>query len=106
MGPKEPFATPGNTAYGRCSATHRWLFGLQRMTVQEGQRLWTGIYSRAFPRPARHIRAPARSAIYKGGPLLGLTGDRVFAGHVVFSSALGPGCLAAGMAGGAVRSRR
>ena len=30
-------------------------------------------------------RAPARSAIYKGGPLLGLTGDRVFAGHVVFS---------------------
>src|SRR6266567_1836507 len=52
------------------------------------------------------IRAPARSAIYKGGPLLGLTGDRVFAGHVVFSSALGPGCLAAGMAGGAVRSRR
>src|SRR6266704_6172421 len=26
-------------------------------------------------------RAPARSAIYKGGPLLGLTGDRVFAGH-------------------------
>src|SRR6266702_8966748 len=51
-------------------------------------------------------RAPARSAIYKGGPLLGLTGDRVFAGHVVFSCALGPGCLAAGMAGGAVRSRR
>ena len=30
-------------------------------------------------------RAPARSAIYKGGPLPGLTDDRVFAGHVVFS---------------------
>ena len=29
--------------------------------------------------------APARSAIYKGGSLPGLTDDRVFAGHVVFS---------------------
>jgi len=27
-------------------------------------------------------RAPARSAIYKGGSLPGLTDDRVFAGHV------------------------
>src|SRR6266576_2789274 len=55
MGLRASFATPGNTAYGRCSATHRWLFGLQRMTDQEGQRLWTRIYSRAFPRPDRHM---------------------------------------------------
>ncbi len=55
MGLKASFATPGNTAYGRCSAIHRWLFGLQRMTDQEGQRLWTRIYSRAFPRPDRHM---------------------------------------------------
>ncbi len=52
------------------------------------------------------IRAPARSAIYKGGSLLGLMAGRAFAGHSVFSCACGLGCLAAGVAGGAIRSRR
>ena len=41
---------------------------------------------RAFIARRRTLRrAPARSVIYKGGPLPGLTDDRVFAGHVVFS---------------------
>lgn len=35
-------------------------------------------------RPATVTRAAARSAVYKGGSLLGLTVVRVFAGYAVF----------------------
>src|SRR6266496_5228288 len=46
-------------------------------SVTERHESWSWFNSPTSDLPSTS-RAPARSAIYKGGPLLGLTGDRVF----------------------------